>query len=87
MDEAIGMMMMRLEMEGLADEVNVILTGDHGMTAVGNQRSLNLGAYADFDNDVEWSHLSAIGLIIPKQGQLEKVFMSLRLVNTAEEQW
>ncbi|XP_067930631.1 ectonucleotide pyrophosphatase/phosphodiesterase family member 5-like [Watersipora subatra] len=77
-DKVLGKMMDEFDTRGLTDEVNILIASDHGMTDVDSSKMINLGAYIDFDANIEWSYLSAIGLIIPKPGKLDEVYTKLK---------
>ncbi|XP_067929853.1 ectonucleotide pyrophosphatase/phosphodiesterase family member 5-like [Watersipora subatra] len=83
-DKVLGKMMDEFDTRGLTDEVNILIASDHGMTDVNSSKMINLGAYIDFDADIEWSYLSAIGLIIPKPGNLDEVYTTLKDAETTE---
>ena len=72
-DKAIGTIMDYFDEHQLTDKVNVLLVSDHGMTDVSGSRSINLGNYINFTEDIEWSYASAVGLLIPKAGKLDEV--------------
>ena len=44
-----------------------------GMTEVDANRTIVMSQYLDYDDEVEWSYLSAVGLIRPKPGKLQQV--------------
>lgn len=80
-DTELGKLMKTFDDRGLTKKVNILITADHGMTDVSNTRSINIGQYIDIKNDVEWSYLSAIGLIDPKPDKLEQVNKLLMLLH------
>lgn len=61
------------EEQELTTEVNVIITSDHGMTDIDSSHGIHLDQYLDFDNDTDFSYISTIGLILPKEGKLDQV--------------
>lgn len=75
--------MVELDSRQLTNKLNVILTSDHGMAEISNERTVNLGAYVDFTADVAFVYLKAIGLIHPKQGKLDKVSSMTKSTNSS----
>lgn len=73
MDNAIGGLMQEFDETGLTDKVNILIASDHGMTDVSDENTINLGSIIDFNEEIEWSYTSAVGLIIPKDGKLTQV--------------
>ena len=51
-----------------------------GMTAVDANRTIVMSQYLDYDDEVEWSYLSAVGLIRPKPGKLQKVTNLIKIL-------
>lgn len=75
-DDVLGTLMREFDERDLTDKVNIILTSDHGMTDVSNERTIYFGDYVNFGADIFWSYLSTIGLIIPNEGKVDEVRLS-----------
>lgn len=75
-DKYIGLLMALLDNAELSSSLNIIIASDHGMTEVSNERSINLGEYVDFKEDVKWSYTSVIGIVWPNEGKHQKVLYS-----------
>ncbi|CAL1538027.1 unnamed protein product [Lymnaea stagnalis] len=77
-DHIIGYLLKKLEDSDLLDDLNIIITSDHGFTNISKDTVINL------DNIIDSSHydllthgpMSAVS-IFPKEGDLEEVFSNL----------
>ncbi|XP_061605266.1 ectonucleotide pyrophosphatase/phosphodiesterase family member 7-like isoform X1 [Phyllopteryx taeniolatus] len=83
-DRTVGYIRQSAENHGLSDVLNVIITSDHGMTAVyrnGLVEEITLSAISGFSfRDVSF-HLvdfGPSGMLLPKPGKLEKVYRALK---------
>ena len=61
-DGQIGNLMVRLRQEGLEDEVNIVVVGDHGMAATSSEQVMLVDDYIDLE-EVYITDLGPIGLI------------------------
>lgn len=66
-----------LEKRGLYDTVNLLLTADHGMTAIAPERVVFLDDYIDMD-DVQVVDYSPVALLRPHEGKEDAVYAQLR---------
>ncbi|XP_007886711.1 ectonucleotide pyrophosphatase/phosphodiesterase family member 7-like [Callorhinchus milii] len=83
-DSAIGYLVQSIEKHGLKSNLNVIITADHGMTTVLKEPAVNeivLGRFANFsfkDIDFEMLDYGPCGMLLPKEGKIEKVYQALK---------
>ncbi len=76
-DGQIGSLIARLREEGLEDEVNIVVVGDHGMAATSSERVMLLDDYIDLE-EVYITDLGPIGLINVKDSKrLESLLANL----------
>jgi len=68
-DRALGRMFTKLNDKGIYDQINIIITSDHGMTEISEKRVVLLDDYIDLSavEVVDWSPIAAI---IPEDGCL-----------------
>jgi predicted AlkP superfamily pyrophosphatase or phosphodiesterase len=76
-DQMLGRLAGGLHARGLADQVNIIVVSDHGMSATSRERLIVLDDYIALDdvNVVDWT---PVGAVTPKPGRLEAVYRALR---------
>lgn len=76
LDAAIGMLLDSLKARDSVDEVNMIVTSDHGMTATSDDRVIFLDDYINLEDVlmVEWSPLA---MIRPNAGKEEAIYAQL----------
>ncbi|XP_013379843.2 LOW QUALITY PROTEIN: ectonucleotide pyrophosphatase/phosphodiesterase family member 5-like [Lingula anatina] len=79
LDSATGYLIEKLKAANLFDSINIILTSDHGMTAVSDERVIYLDKYANpmFYQLVGYG---AFGNILPVEGKEEEVYQNLTKV-------
>ena len=76
-DEQIGNLIARLREEGLEDEVNIVVVGDHGMAATSSERVVLVDDYIDL-GEVYITDLGPIGLFnVKDSSQLETLLADL----------
>ncbi|XP_076445120.1 ectonucleotide pyrophosphatase/phosphodiesterase family member 5-like [Babylonia areolata] len=76
LDKVVGHLLKKLEEADLLDDVNIILTSDHGFTATGPNRIVNLDDYID-PNSYRIFSSSPEAAILPNEGLEEEVFANL----------
>ncbi|XP_051015253.1 LOW QUALITY PROTEIN: ectonucleotide pyrophosphatase/phosphodiesterase family member 7 [Acomys russatus] len=82
-DRTVGYLRDSIERHHLTDSLNLIVTSDHGMTTV-NKAASDLVEFHKFPNftfkDIEFELLDygPSGLLIPKEGMMEKVYSALK---------
>ncbi|KAM9002994.1 ectonucleotide pyrophosphatase/phosphodiesterase family member 7 [Sarcophilus harrisii] len=82
-DRTVGYLREKIEMYNLKDNLNLIITSDHGMTTVLKNAS-DLVEFHKFPNftfkDIEFELLDygPNGMLLPKEGNLEKVYEILK---------
>jgi predicted AlkP superfamily pyrophosphatase or phosphodiesterase len=76
LDRALGRLRQGLERRGLADEIDLILTSDHGMTELSPDRVIFLDDYLDLSTVtvVDWS---PVLLLSARDGDNERVYRQL----------
>ncbi|XP_028331993.1 ectonucleotide pyrophosphatase/phosphodiesterase family member 7 [Gouania willdenowi] len=83
-DRTVGYMRERIHHFGLSDQLNMIITADHGMTTVlrgGLVEEIILSKIPGFNFKDITFHLvdyGPSGMLLPKEGQLEKVYQALK---------
>ncbi|KAL6475449.1 hypothetical protein MHYP_G00164890 [Metynnis hypsauchen] len=83
-DRTVGYIREMAETHGLTDHLNIIITADHGMTTVFRGDGVNeiiLSKIPGFSfRDIEFQLLDygPSGMLLPKEGMLEKVFRTLK---------
>ncbi len=65
-----------LEKRGIFDQVNLILTSDHGMTSISPERVVLLDDYINLD-EVRVVDYSPVALLIPQEGRAEALYSQL----------
>ncbi|XP_046545216.1 ectonucleotide pyrophosphatase/phosphodiesterase family member 5-like [Haliotis rubra] len=81
MDSILGYLVQKMKDNGLEDEVNVIVTSDHGMTSISNQRSLDLQDYLNKADVVRIPSVGPVAHVQPVEGREDAVFEALRNVS------
>ncbi len=77
-DGQIGNLIARLREEGLEDEVNVVVVGDHGMAATSSERVMLLDDYIDLE-EVYITDLGPLGLLnVKDSARLESLLADLK---------
>ncbi|KAK7919521.1 hypothetical protein WMY93_010805 [Mugilogobius chulae] len=83
-DRTVGYIRERLQQLGMAERMNVIMTADHGMSTVlrGEQvQEILLSKIPAFSfRDIQFQLLDygALGMLLPKEGKIEKVYQALK---------
>ncbi len=75
-DAALGMLVDGLRARGLYDDVNLLITSDHGMAATSPERAIILDEYINTD-EARIISRSAVLLIEPEEGQLDAMYEAL----------
>ncbi|XP_078257707.1 ectonucleotide pyrophosphatase/phosphodiesterase family member 7-like [Rhinoraja longicauda] len=84
LDRTLGYLLERIEKFNLKSKLNVIITSDHGMTTVLKEPAVNeivLGRFPNLsfkDLDFDLVDFGPTGMLLPKEGQLEKVYQALK---------
>jgi len=78
LDSHIGMLIEGLDERDILDDVNIIITSDHGMTELSPDRVIFLDDYIDVDSDsiriIEWS---PVAMILPVDSWVDSIYNSL----------
>ena len=77
LDKTLGRLFDKLESEKLAQNTNIIIVSDHGMTSIAPKDVIYLDDYLDL-NDVDVIDWFPVAAIRPKAGKLEKVYQQLK---------
>ncbi|XP_038582639.1 ectonucleotide pyrophosphatase/phosphodiesterase family member 5 [Micropterus salmoides] len=75
-DEKLGFLMNELKKAALFEEVNLIVTSDHGMTQLSTEKIIELDVYVSRDL-YTWVDKSPVVGILPKEGKLDEVYSKL----------
>ena len=75
-DGYLGRLLRGLERRGIDDDVNIVITSDHGLSETSVQRVVVLDEYIDLD-DVEIIDLNPTLSLVPKAGRDEAVYNAL----------
>ncbi|XP_032900492.1 ectonucleotide pyrophosphatase/phosphodiesterase family member 7 [Amblyraja radiata] len=84
LDKTLGYLLESIEKFNLKSKLNVIITSDHGMATVLKEPAVNeivLGRVSNFsfkDLDFDLVDYGPTGMLLPKEGQLEKVYQALK---------
>ena len=82
LDGYMGMLIEGLDERGLLDEVNIIITSDHGMTELSRDSIIFLDDYIEVSSDsirmIEWS---PVAMILPVDSWVDSVYNSLHEVH------
>ncbi|KAG5276811.1 hypothetical protein AALO_G00110000 [Alosa alosa] len=79
-DDKLGFLRDQLKWAGLYDDVNLIVTSDHGMTQLSSVKIIELDSYVGRDK-YTWVDKSPVVGIIPKEGCFDEVYNSLLNAN------
>ncbi|KAI1897216.1 hypothetical protein AGOR_G00080950 [Albula goreensis] len=79
-DAKLGFLRDELKSAGLYDQVNLVVTSDHGMVQLSTERIVELDEYLSRDL-YTWIDKSPVVGILPKEGKLEEVYHSLANAN------
>ncbi|XP_043944836.1 ectonucleotide pyrophosphatase/phosphodiesterase family member 7-like [Protopterus annectens] len=82
-DRTIGYLLEAIERHGLKDDLNVIITSDHGMTTVKKDpavKEILLSKYIKFRDLVKFDIVDygGFGMILPKEGKEEQLYQALK---------
>ncbi|CAN2391127.1 Metalloenzyme superfamily, partial [Pristimantis euphronides] len=82
-DRTIGYLLEAIEKNKLKDQLNVIITSDHGMTTVKKApavKEIKLSDYINFKDTVKFDILDygGFGMILPKEGKEEELYQALK---------
>ncbi|KAA3676193.1 ectonucleotide pyrophosphatase/phosphodiesterase family member 5 [Paragonimus westermani] len=77
MDAVLGYLLDGLRDHGLLDQVDVILTADHGMAAIATDRLIALDDFVD-PSLYSYTQLSTVGLVYPQPGKADEVYAKLQ---------
>ncbi|XP_071334838.1 ectonucleotide pyrophosphatase/phosphodiesterase family member 5 [Trachinotus anak] len=75
-DEKLGFLINELKKAGLYEQVNLIVTSDHGMTQLFTDNIIELDEYVSRDL-YTWVDKSPVVGILPKEGKLDEVYSKL----------
>ncbi len=81
-DGYLGQLLAGLEARGLEDRVTVVVTSDHGMTAMDQNKAIVLEDLIDLDS-VRIVDLSPVAMLEPKAGREEAVYRALHGAHAA----
>lgn len=76
-DGYLGLLVDQLEQHGLYDQVNIIVTSDHGMASTSSDRVIFLDDFIALD-DVDVIDYDPVAMIRPRAGKLESVYAALQ---------
>lgn len=76
-DAYLGWLVDGLEARGVYDQVNLIVTADHGMVATSSEHVVFLDDYIDL-NDVRVVDYDPVAMIRPNEGTLETIYEALK---------
>uniref|UniRef100_A0AAY5KYT2 AP3A hydrolase n=1 Tax=Esox lucius TaxID=8010 RepID=A0AAY5KYT2_ESOLU len=79
-DDKLGFLRNELRKKGLYERVNLIVTSDHGMTQLSEDKVIELDQYLDREL-YSWVDKSPVVGILPREGKLEEVYKALLDVN------
>lgn len=76
-DQLLGQLVRGLEARGMLEQVNLILTSDHGMAPTSPERAIALDDYLDLDEVrvVDWN---PVVMLLPDPGREEAVYRALK---------
>ncbi|XP_046360522.2 ectonucleotide pyrophosphatase/phosphodiesterase family member 5-like [Haliotis rufescens] len=81
MDGILGYLVQKMKDNGLENEVNLIVTSDHGMTSISKTRSLDLQSYLNNSDIVRVPSVGPVAHIQPVAGREDAVMALLRNVS------
>jgi predicted AlkP superfamily pyrophosphatase or phosphodiesterase len=76
-DNALGYLLDELDRIGMSDKVNIIITSDHGMAQVTDDRAIVIDEIINLD-DVVVRDWSPVGMLQPVEGKTEEVYSALK---------
>lgn len=79
-DEKLGLLRNELKRAHLYDDINLIVTSDHGMTQLSAEKIIELDNYVSRDQ-YTWVDKSPVVGIVPKEGCFDEVYSSLLNAN------
>jgi predicted AlkP superfamily pyrophosphatase or phosphodiesterase len=77
MDELLGYLLDKMDENGLAETLNLILVSDHGMTELSEERVIFLEEIISLD-DVDVVDWTPVALLRPEEGKAEEVYVRLK---------
>ncbi|XP_070707967.1 ectonucleotide pyrophosphatase/phosphodiesterase family member 7-like [Pempheris klunzingeri] len=83
-DRTVGYIRDKIQDHGLTDQLNIIITADHGMSTIlrgGLVNEIILSKISGFSfKDIQFQLLDygPVGMLLPKEGMLEKVYRALK---------
>src|SRR5690606_22012863 len=77
LDADFGYLIQRLEDAGIWPDINLVVTSDHGMTEISDEKLVLIDQIIDLD-EVEMIDWSPVAMIRPDSGQTEKVYQVLK---------
>ncbi|KAF4797450.1 Ectonucleotide pyrophosphatase/phosphodiesterase family member 7 [Turdus rufiventris] len=80
-DRTVGYLRQRIRESGLEQNLNLIITSDHGMETVIKTNEIHIGSISNFnftDLDFELLDYGPNGLMVPKEGKMEDVYSVLK---------
>ncbi|XP_023655386.1 ectonucleotide pyrophosphatase/phosphodiesterase family member 5 isoform X2 [Paramormyrops kingsleyae] len=75
-DNKLGVLVEQLRDAGIFDQLNLIITSDHGMAELSTERIIALDDYID-GNLYSWIDKSPVVGILPKEGKFDEVYSTL----------
>ncbi|CAL8101042.1 unnamed protein product [Calicophoron daubneyi] len=76
LDSTLGRLLDGLDRLQLRDDVDIIITADHGMAQTSSSRTIPLNNFVN-PSAYSYTHLSTFGFIYPKEGKSEEVYKNL----------
>lgn len=76
-DSLLGYLLEGMDKYGLEDDLNLIVTSDHGMAELSSERVIFLDDLIDLD-DVELIDWTPVAMIEPDDGELEEIYRTLK---------
>jgi predicted AlkP superfamily pyrophosphatase or phosphodiesterase len=77
MDRLLGVLLDEVQNRGLQDELNIILTSDHGMSELSEERVIVIDEMISMD-DVRMIDWTPVAMIQPDSGKTNKVYQTLK---------
>ena len=77
MDEILGYLLEQIEINHLGETINIILTSDHGMAELSDEKLIFLEDMINLD-DVDIIDWSPVALIKPEEGKTEKIYNAIK---------
>ncbi|XP_036406121.1 ectonucleotide pyrophosphatase/phosphodiesterase family member 5 [Megalops cyprinoides] len=79
-DGKLGSLLGQLKKAGIYDEVNLVVTSDHGMAQLSTDRIIELDDYVSSDL-YTWIDKSPVVAVLPKEGKYDEVYNALANAN------